>query len=147
MTQHQGWRYTTAMQNSNDPVDRNRRHSFLWILYSLTFSAFPFHKKSQAATDPNLRRSLEAALKDIVKSESTAKQIGADYLATHPDEMDFNRLAGELIEANFEGDSQSLRQRISAQRVRDFANEDVIIVDGWVLARVEVRVCALLYLI
>jgi len=136
------------MKNSNDTVDRERRSSLLWILFSFTFlSAFPLNSKAQAATRLGPRRLLKRALEDIIRNRPAAEQIGSIYLAAHPDEEDFDRLAGDLIDSSFEGDSEILRQRISAQRVRDFANEDVTIVDGWVLARVEARVCALMHIL
>jgi hypothetical protein len=100
------------MKNSNDTVDRERRSSLLWILFSFTFlSALPLNNKAQAATRLSPRRLLRRALEDIVSNRPAAEQIGSIYLAARPDEENFDRLAGDFIDSSYEGDSEILRQR------------------------------------
>ncbi len=136
------------MKESPVIVDPERRSFLLWILFSLTFlSGLHTNRRSRAAPGLSACELLESGLEDIVSDRLTAEQIGRLYLAAHSDEKNFDRLAGDLLDASLEGDSKILKQRIAALRVRDFVNEDIAIIDGWVLARVEARICALMHIL
>ena len=136
------------MKKSTVIVDPERRFILSWILFLLTFSSgLLSNRLTRAATSLSTRQLLESGLEDIVRDRLAAEQIGRLYLAVYSDEENFDRLAGDLLEASQEGDSKILKQRIAALRVRDFANEDIAIIDGWVLARVEARICALMHIL
>jgi PST family polysaccharide transporter len=78
----------------------------------------------------------------------TARMIGARYLAQAAHECDAVVLAAELpagcvVPPASHHDLAGIRKSIDSQRERDFANGDTVIIDGWILARTEARLCAL----
>ena len=77
---------------------------------------------------------------------AAARRLGQRYLMTHPDERSAVRLwARELAGARRScGTASGLRRAVAQRRERDLQDGVVAIVDGWVLARTEARVCALL---
>lgn len=86
----------------------------------------------------------EAMFSDI----ETARMIGVRYLAQTAHECDAAVLAAELpagcaVAPTSRQAFDDIRQTIDAQRQRDFATGDTVIIDGWILARTEARLCAL----
>jgi len=68
---------------------------------------------------------------------ASARAIGERYLRTGPD-------AGALRAARLLlRPAANRNQRIRARIAADFAAGDVVILDGWVLAATEARLCAL----
>lgn len=77
--------------------------------------------------------------------KGSARKVGEQYLAQAPEDADPDRLAAALFDGD-PGDVSSLEQlrgHIDRRRARDFETGDTVIVDGWVLARTEARLCAL----
>ena len=72
----------------------------------------------------------------------TLTRLGAAYLAAHPEERDRSRLSDLLAG---EGTAQ-VRLRLIENIAQDWADHNVCIVEGWVLARSESRLCAALHL-
>jgi len=77
-----------------------------------------------------------------------AKAIGARYLALAPQESAPGFLAACLFPADGAGtcgeaDPDRLRRALDDRRRRDFAAGDTVLIDGWILARTEARLCAL----
>jgi len=70
------------------------------------------------------------------------RRLGAIYLAAHPEERSHTLLSRLLIAAN---DCTIPSQLLSAV-ARDWSSNHVVLVDGWLLARSEARLCALLHL-
>ena len=70
------------------------------------------------------------------------KRLGAAYLAAHPEERDRSRLSRLLAG---EGSTQ-IRLRLIENIAQDWAKHNICIVEGWVLARSESRLCAALHL-
>lgn len=77
-----------------------------------------------------------------------ARAIGRRYLALAPQEaapgllarcLDAETGAGACGEAG----PERLRRALDEQRRRDFAAGDTVVIDGWILARTEARLCAL----
>jgi len=95
-------------------------------------------------------RSHSGALGDWVRdcgvgffSDLTAlRQLGAIYLVAHPEERSCALLSHLLIA----GDDGSIPARLLRAVARDWSGNHVVVVDGWLLARAEARLCALLYL-
>jgi hypothetical protein len=78
---------------------------------------------------------------------ATARRIGERYLAAHAEERDPAALAAHLpagcaAPPRSRRDDAELRAAPGKQRARDFAAGDTVIVDGWILARTEARLCA-----
>lgn len=78
---------------------------------------------------------------------ATARRIGERYLAANAEERDPEALAARLpagcaAPARTRRDMAAVRAALGEQRARDFATGDTVIVDGWILARSEARLCA-----
>jgi len=79
---------------------------------------------------------------DFDPDAAALRRLGALYLRSHPEERSLDRLSRLLtVDASDRGPSP-----LSAALARDWANHDVSLVDGWVLARTEARLCAVLHL-
>ena len=85
-------------------------------------------------------RSLVGRLRD----PDAARRLGLAYLARHPGERDPGFLHAATLKDAGEG-SRALR-RLRARCREDFARGDTVRLDGWVLARTECRLCALVAL-
>jgi len=90
------------------------------------------------------RATFAGLLSDLVG----AREIGMRYLAFAPYDADRNTLSlhlfGGLRSPPASADEYALlRKQISSKREQDFALGDTVILDGWILARTEARLCAL----
>lgn len=88
------------------------------------------------------------AIRSLLPDLAIARELGERYLANEPAE----RAAGELLRSVFGElrpavmDSRALERlkgRIRVRRARDFARGDLVLLDGWFLARTEARLLAL----
>jgi len=70
------------------------------------------------------------------------RRLGAIYLAAHPEERS-RALLSQLLIA---GDDGTIPSRLLSAVARDWSSNHVTVVDGWLLARTEARLCALLHL-
>jgi len=86
---------------------------------------------------------LRSRLRETLANPGWAREVGRHYLALHPEDADLQRLTEGLLTPESLQDKAAFARRIGALRVRDFASDDTVCVDGWVLARVEARICAL----
>jgi hypothetical protein len=73
---------------------------------------------------------------------SALHRLGAIYLATHPEERSRALLSHLLIA----GDDGTIPSRLLSAVARDWSSHHVAVVDGWLLARTEARLCAILHL-
>jgi hypothetical protein len=95
-------------------------------------------------------RSSSGALGDWIRdcgagyfSDLTAlRRLGAVYLIAHPEE----RSRGPLSHLLIAGDEGTIPSRLLRAIARDWSSHHVVVVDGWLLARTEARLCALLHL-
>jgi hypothetical protein len=69
-------------------------------------------------------------------------RLGAIYLASHPQDRNRVRLSCLLAGDGTSPVPVSLIERIA----RDWSVHDVTVVEGWVMARTEARICALLHI-
>ena len=73
--------------------------------------------------------------------------IGRAYLEGQPEEADRDTLTRLLATSlnlfPYGMSDDELRQRSRAQIERDFADADTLTVQGWILSRTELRLCAL----
>jgi hypothetical protein len=79
---------------------------------------------------------------DFLADGAALRRIGADYLASHPRERNRERLSRLLCRDERAPVRFSLIENIA----RDWFEHDVVVVQGWVLARTEARICAVLHL-
>jgi hypothetical protein len=95
-------------------------------------------------------RSNSEALADWVRdcggaffSDLTAlRRLGAIYLAAYPEERSRALLSHLLIGA----DDGAIPSRLLSAVARNWSGNHVVVVDGWLLARAEARLCAFLHL-
>jgi hypothetical protein len=105
-----------------------------------------------------------AAWRAVIPAPRSARVLGERYLAAVPEERDVVLLMRTLeaavgeTDSGFPGatgsgrrvellDSARLRQSLKQRIRRDFQHDDIVQLDGWVLARTECRLCALAVLL
>ena len=79
---------------------------------------------------------------EFLENRVGLRRLGATYLASHPSENDLSRLSQLLLERG----GGRVRSRLLAKIARDWATHDVTLLEGWVLARTEARLCAAMHL-
>jgi hypothetical protein len=79
---------------------------------------------------------------DVLGDTAMLGGFGAIYLGEHPHERDRERLSRVLAGNGAGPVGLSLIEGIA----RDWREHDVVVVAGWVCARTEARICALLHL-
>jgi hypothetical protein len=70
------------------------------------------------------------------------RRLGAVYLIAHPEERSRRLLSHLLID----GGDGTIPARLLRALDKDWSNHHVAVVDGWLLARTEARLCAVLHL-
>lgn len=91
--------------------------------------------------------SLRNALQEIFGDTGVVSTIGRRYLDNSAKPIGWHEIAADLFGpawTRFPGD---LRTRLLARRDYDFQNGDIVVLDGWIVARSEVLVCALATLV
>jgi hypothetical protein len=88
-------------------------------------------------------KDLASTIVDALGSPASARVIGAAYLARHPAERDRSRLLKELDLGAAGCDGARIRALVADRRREDFASGRCVEVNGWILSRTEVRLCAL----
>jgi len=107
---------------------------------------------SLAITLPRLTRvALPADFGALVRHRASAERIGRRYLATLPADTDRSRLL--MMSPALDRTLRTVRHEpaAAAELLRrgikdDFRRADTVIVDGWVLAATEARLCAVIAL-
>jgi hypothetical protein len=127
------------------------RRVFLQMLlslnvYALSLPAYPCAQQDASHSfDP-----LPSKLSSFFHHKQSAKNIGLEYLKIAPMEADISLLSNlicsfdreyrvQLLHANSRGFRELLRQRLCV----DFEQDNIVIVNGWILAATEARLCAL----
>ena len=96
---------------------------------------------------PESRWHIRRVLAALLNAELAPQRVGHRYLALHPEEIDIDRLWTTLAGLPLPSHIDQLKARLAQLRRRDFERGEIVIVDGWILARTEARACALLTLI
>jgi hypothetical protein len=78
-----------------------------------------------------------------------ALHIGRSYLRAQPDEASVPWLTRQLFDVDLSAaratlDAEQVLSRLRDGRSRDFTDGDLVVVEGWFLARTEARLLALL---
>jgi hypothetical protein len=77
----------------------------------------------------------------------SAIALGKHYLTLYPEEANYEWLTTQTLHrlpANTE--PHAIKKALKIQRQKDFYDGNTVMVEGWVLSRTEVRLCALLAL-
>jgi hypothetical protein len=80
------------------------------------------------------------------RDERALAAIGARYLYDRPDEADVGSLRLFVFGDRSATSVGALCRIACEQAARDFARADVVVIEGWVLARTEARLFALAHL-
>ena len=101
---------------------------------------------SHAATTSG--SSFESELARLFSTPQHAIDIGRRYLQLNPEKADRRALLNDLFgRSSISSKSRSsLAGLVSGWQERDFRDGVVVVLDGWILARAEASLCALLYL-
>ncbi len=91
---------------------------------------------------------LNSEIKRLFSNPADAAEVGRRYLAAYPAKTSRAALLTDLIETNSAcaGGSCVSGHPFARWQQRDFRDGAVVQLDGWILARTEVSLCALLYL-
>lgn len=83
---------------------------------------------------------------DDLKALQGARKLGAAYLKAHPREASVERLTENLL-MDLVGDSgvppEKVRVTINHRIEGDYRDREVLLANGWLFARTELRLCAL----
>jgi len=81
----------------------------------------------------------------LLHDGESARAVGRAYLLQEPAEADVTHLMALLdpVGVAARGEAELLRQTIAARHRNDFGCGRTVILDGWILSRTEVRLCAL----
>ncbi len=94
-----------------------------------------------------VRRHIGRTLSLILSEGVTPHTLGRSYLSLHPEEANVERLWPALVGSRVPSEANELELHLAELRRRDFEDGEILIVDGWVLARTEARACALMVLV
>lgn len=127
-----------------------RRH-FL-SLVGLSITALASHPVWGALAGKPAIPALARRLQDALPNAASARALGNACLARHPEEADAAALARQVTAllapyARPAASGRELADALSRLRVSEFQRGDVVDLDGWVLARSEVTVCALVAMV
>lgn len=99
---------------------------------------------------PMARATPAARVMNSFSDPWAAETLGRAYLAAHPWDRDIRVLVQGLVETSagwvpllYRGTPQAIRRFTKKQCRRDFIHNRVALVDGWLLATTEARLCAL----
>lgn len=98
----------------------------------------PAHFRSVACAERRWRPLLE-----LFDDRHAACEIGDRYLKAEPDEKEPARAFAEFVVSEQVKHRIDPRTTLCEQRERDFVSDQVVVIDGWLLARTEARLCAL----
>ena len=124
----------------------SRRNVIKWAVVSMAGLAPFLAPKSAWASQPT--DAVRHAMLTVFKDQEAARTVGEKYLIDHVEDNDAVRLTEALFGQNPGRLSpRSLRRTLNQQRQDDFAADQYVLVDNWVLARSEARACALVALL
>lgn len=99
-----------------------------------------------AIADEGIERAAEG-IRSALGCVESATEIGRQYLTRYPAERGVKMLT-ELLGLEFleQSTATEIRESLRAKIRMDFESGDCVSIEGWVLARSEARVCALVSL-
>jgi hypothetical protein len=121
-----------------------RRHwlrAFVALFGVLSFGP-PFGVRESWSEEAHLEKWLRLFSVDFLGDGAALSHLGAIYLASNPGERNRKRLSRLLSGDGTNPVGLSLIENVA----RDWLEHDVAVVEGWVLARTEARICAVLHI-
>jgi hypothetical protein len=99
------------------------------------------------ASAPDDSTIIDASLRELFADPQAARLVGARYLGGHGDEASPARLRALLFAGAPPSSAISFAGWMAERRSVELSSEDVVVVAGWLLARSEGRLCALMSLL
>ena len=119
--------------------DWTRRRLLRSLLYG--FGATAFVPIALRSTQPAGSGPLRDWLREWLPDTAAARAIGDAYLADNPDAAQRTRALARLLRR--QPDAAACRALLHDRRSRDLRADDIVVIDGWVLAATEAQLCAL----
>lgn len=124
----------------NPCIDLSRRRLIIGTGAALAVAVIPCVR---VKADPDTAARIVA----VFGRPASAAAVGRAYLARFPEEASRSVLVGKLDLVHFRGADDELRSRLRSLAMQEYASGQVEMIDGWVLARSELRRCALATLV
>jgi hypothetical protein len=130
--------------------DLIKRRTFLSMTIAGAFTPYASSLTAAASAVPRDSKtylvSIKEALAALLSDLSAPKAIGDRYLKLHPEK---GNLAMLFAEAGLSEkmSARSCKEIIYTKRQQDFLRGETITLDGWILVKSEVGVCAILALV
>ena len=86
------------------------------------------------------------ALLNIFGDPAAANLIGGNYIRNRPQEANTSWLELVLFGDTELKGVEEVRAHLASRREEEFRNDEVVVLEGWILARCEARACALIFL-
>jgi hypothetical protein len=122
------------------------RRTALGVLLGAAGLLWPGGPSGVAAAPDATVADLAGLLRGLTKDRDTAQALGRAYLASGRVEAGALRARLDALVAAAPRDAAGLREAVCAASAHDLAAGDVAVVDGWVLARTEAEILALVAL-
>jgi F0F1-type ATP synthase membrane subunit c/vacuolar-type H+-ATPase subunit K len=126
------------------------RRQFLLLALGVAGSVAAGSKLSGAAEGWLRQASLRAKLTGLFIHQESAQAIGRAYLQSYPREADALRLEDQIVQGIAGGRAllaatgkPEVSKLLTARIRQDFASDQVVKVQGWILSVTEARLCAL----
>jgi hypothetical protein len=132
-----------------DPVDapalirRQWLRAFVGLFGVLSLGPPSLVLHEASSNEANLEKWLKWFVTNYPGDGAALSQLGTVYLKSNPRERNRIRLS-RLLSAN---SASLVPQSLIGSIARDWVEHDVTLVDGWVVARTEARICGLLHLL
>lgn len=129
-----------------------KRRNFIWALSLSSAGIFiPMYGCEVKLTDIEVLAIPVSMLN--VSSVDTVEELGKLYKESFPEESEYEVLIDLLISNDSESETGSINEIKAIQKmlnrkiITDFENDNVVVLDGWILSKTEARQCALFALI
>jgi hypothetical protein len=127
----------------------NRRHFLLIATAGMFYYFFPWFGK-KTFVDSDFHDSLDVVVgrvKEFFSDPDGAREVGLRYLTLYPNENGTESLMKELANGmgknSNAGNPDLLKNWLARKIKKDFREDNIVIVDGWVLARTEAQACSI----
>lgn len=122
-----------------------------FLLLASSFGLVSWNAELVSALLPPATRAstggLSTLIAQVLRDFDAAKSLGWRYLETYPNEGDRAQLMRSLFPPDLQDRTMTticqLRQYLAMRRKNDFEEGRTVLVDGWILAQTEARICAL----
>lgn len=117
------------------------RRQFMQVTLSAAV-AWGIGQSANSAMAPSQHPLLDR-LATLLPHQQSARSIGHWYLQQYPQEAHIDQLLAALPAALQTADVADLQRQLAQQIKADFTADQIVKVQGWLLARTEARLCAL----